>query len=90
MHDFKLYKDTCSDWLPDNAKLLADSGYQGISKLNKQTFSPFKKSHGGQLLNLCKQSNHYLAKSQIMIEHRIGLLKLFKIVAHKYHNRLKH
>ena len=87
IHDFKLYKDTCPDWLPCDAKLLADSGYQGIAKLHEQSFTPFKKPRGGQLLELCKQANHYLAKFRIMIEHKIGLIKLFKIVAHKYRNR---
>src|SRR5690606_7004368 len=52
IHDFKLYKDTCPDWLPDNAKLLADSGYQGIAKLHEQSFTPFKKPRGGQLLEI--------------------------------------
>ena len=87
IHDFKLYKDTCPDWLPDNAKLLADSGYQGIANLHKQTFTPFKKPRGGQLLEICKQANHDLAKFRVVVEHKIGLIKLFKIVAHKYRNR---
>ena len=87
IHDFKLYKDTCPDWLPENTNYLADSGYQGITKLHKQTFTPFKKPRGGQLLEICKQANHYLAKFRIMVEHKIGLIKRFKIVAHKYRNR---
>ena len=87
IHDFKLYKDTRPDWLPDNAKLLADSGYQGIAKLHEQSFTPFKKPRGGQLLELCKQANQYLAKFRIMVEHKIGLIKRYKIVAHKYRNR---
>ena len=87
IHDFKLYKDTYPDWLPCDAKLLADSGYQGLAKLHEQSFTPFKKPRGGQLLELCKQANHYLAKFRIMVEHKIGLIKRFKIVAHKYRNR---
>ncbi|WP_339663715.1 transposase family protein [uncultured Psychrobacter sp.] len=87
IHDFKLYKDTYPDWLPCDTKLLADGGYQGIAKLHNQTFTPFKKPRGGQLLDLCKQANQYLAKFRIMVEHKIGLIKLFKIVAHKYRNR---
>ena len=82
-----LYKDTYPDWLPCDAKLLADSSYQGLAKLHEQSFTPFKKPHGGQLLELCKQANHYLAKFRIMVEHKIGLIKRFKIVAHKYRNR---
>ena len=87
IHDFKLYKDTCPDWLPCDAKLLADSGYQGLAKRHNQTFTPFKKPRGSQLLEICKQANHYLAKFCIVVEHKIGLIKLFKIVAHKYRNR---
>ena len=87
VHDFKLYKDTCPDWLPDDTKFLADSGYQGIDKLHEQTFTPFKKPRGGQLLDLCKRANQYLAKCRITVEHKIGLIKLFKIVANKYRNR---
>lgn len=87
VHDFKLYKETYPDWLPDSTKVLADSGYQGIAKLHDQTFTPFKKPRGGQLLELCRQSNQYLAKFRITVEHKIGLIKIFKIVAHIYRNR---
>ena len=39
------------------------------------------------LLEICKQADHYLAKFRIMVEQKIGLIKRFKIVAHKYRNR---
>ena len=87
IHDFKLYKDTCPDWLLENTNYLADIGYQGIAKLHKQTLTPFNKPHGGQLLKICKQANHYLAKFRILVEHKIRSIKRFKIVAHKYRNR---
>lgn len=90
IHDFKLYKDTCPDWLPYDTKLLSDSGYHGIANLHEQNFNPFKKAGGGQWLALCKQVNHYLAKFGIMVEQKIGLIKLLKIVAHKYRNRRQH
>ena len=54
--------------------------------MNKASL-PLKSHVGGQLLELCKQANQYLAKFRIMVEHKIGLIKLFKIVAHKYRNR---
>lgn len=87
VHDFKLYKDTCLNWLADNTKVLADSDYQGIANLHKHTFTPSKKPRGGQLLELCKQANQYLAKFHITVEHKISLIKLFKIVANRYRNR---
>ena len=87
IHDFNLYKQTCPDWLPNNTNYLADSGYQGIAKLHDQTFIPFKKPKGSELLALCKQANQYLAKCRILVEHKIGLIKLFKIVSQRYRNR---
>ncbi len=50
---------------------------------------PFKKPKGGELLVLCRQVNQYLAKFRILVEHKIGLIKLFKIVAERYRNRRK-
>lgn len=54
VHDFKLYKETCPDWLPENTSYLADSSYQGIAKLHNQTFTPFKNLKGGKLLDCCE------------------------------------
>ena len=48
---------------------------------------PFKKPRGGQLLEICKQFNHYLVKFRIVVEHKIVLIKLSRSVAHKYRNR---
>ncbi|MGP5224604.1 hypothetical protein [Psychrobacter aquimaris] len=48
---------------------------------------PFKKPRGGQLLEICKQSNHYLVKFRIVVEHKIVSIKLSRSVAHKYRNR---
>ena len=87
IHDFKLYKDTCPDWLPENTNHLADSGYQDIAKLHNQALTTFKKPRGSQLLDIYKQTNHYLAKFRILVEHKRELIKRFKIVSHKYRNR---
>ena len=73
--------------LPENTSYLANSGYQGIAKLHDHTFVPLKKPMGGELLDCCKQANQYLAKCRILVEHKIGLVKLFKIVAKRYRNR---
>lgn len=87
VHDFSLYKQTCPEWLPQNTSYLADSGYQGIANLHEHTFIPFKKPKGSELLNLCEQANQYLAKCRLLVEHKIGLIKRFKIVAERYRNR---
>lgn len=68
---------------------MADSGYQGIAKLHKRAFTPFKKPKGSALIEIARQANHYLSKFRILVEHKIGLVKLFKIVAERYRNRRK-
>lgn len=35
IRDFKIYEEACPNWLPNEAKLLADSGYQNIAKLHR-------------------------------------------------------
>lgn len=66
---------------------MADSGYQGIAKLHEKTFTPFKKPRGGCLIAEAKQVNQYLARFRVLVEHKIGRIKLFKIVAERYRNR---
>ena len=87
VHDFRLYKETLPEWLPKNTCFIADSGYQGIAKLHEQAFTPFKKPKRGLLIDIAKKANHYLAQFRILVEHKIGLVKLFKIVAKSYRNR---
>ena len=59
IHDFKLYKDTYPDWLPCDAKLLADSGYQGLAKLHEQSFTPFIKPQKTQKKQQKKKQRYF-------------------------------
>ena len=75
------------DWLTPIIQVIANNSYKGIANLHEYTFTPFKNPRGGQVLEFCRQANQYLGKFQIMVEHKIGVIKLFKIVANKYCNR---
>lgn len=44
-HDFKLWKQS-STKIRQNKKILADSGYQGMQKIHKNSVLPFKKNEG--------------------------------------------
>ena len=74
-------------WLLKNTCYLVDSDYQSIAKLHNRTFISFKKPKGAELLAIYKQANQYLAKCPILIDHKIDLIKLFKIVTQGYRNR---
>jgi hypothetical protein len=85
-HDFSLYKHSKTA-LPAEVECLADSGYQGLLNLHKNSRTPIKKPKGGELTEEEKQFNKELAKERVVIEHIIRHLKIFRILAERYRNR---
>ena len=69
--------------------MLADSGYQGLSKLQAKSQTPQKKPRQAQLTEAQKQSNRELARRRVVVEHVIRSLKIFRILAERYRNRRK-
>jgi len=87
-HDFALYKQSKLD-LHENLELLADSGYQGISKLHDKSRTPKKRSKKRQLTKDEKRSNRELSQRRIVVENVIRSLKIFRILLERYRNRRK-
>lgn len=87
-HDFQLFKDSKAKIHPE-IKVLADSGYQGLTKLHAMAKTPIKKSKNKPLTKIDKESNRQLAKDRILNENVIGILKRFKILSDRYRNRRK-
>lgn len=83
VHDFRLFQQMAAE-MPENVKILADSGYQGIENVHECSFSPYKKPKGGELTAFQKRVNEVLAKSRVPVEHVIGELKTFRILGGKY------
>jgi transposase len=87
-HDFQLFKhgqyavayQTC---------LLADAGYQGLTKLHPNSQTPAKKSKLHPLSKEQKTSNRALSQKRILIENIIRRLKIFRILSERYRNRRK-
>ena len=65
----------------------ADSGYQGIAKLHKNTKTPQKKSKHHPLTDEQKATNRTIARQRIGCEHSIRRLKVFRILSERYRNR---
>jgi hypothetical protein len=87
-HDFALYKQ--SKLKPhENLELLAESGYQGISKLHDKSRTPKKRSKKYQLTKDEKQINRELSRRRIVVENVIRRLKIFRILLERYRNRRK-
>lgn len=70
-------------------KIQADSGYQGIDKLHKNSETPKKKSKNHSLTKEEKASNYSIGSERIAVEHVNCRLKRLHILAERYRNRRK-
>jgi hypothetical protein len=73
----------------DSIKTQADSGYQGILAVHKNSETPKKKPKGGELTQEEKLENRRISRERILIENVNAKIKVFKIMANKYRNRRK-
>lgn len=88
IHDFQLFKSTVRAivW---GILLLADSGYQGLLKLHKNSRIPYKASKNHPLTPEQKLFNRELSQERIVIENVNARIKTFKIMSERYRNRRK-
>jgi hypothetical protein len=86
VHDFQIYKDSKIS-LDDTNTIFADSGYQGIQKLHKNSIIPEKKSKGKELTKDQKKNNKLISSKRIIIEYINRFLKTFRIVSNRYRNK---
>ena len=87
-HDFRLFKESKTRILP-GIKVLADTGYQGIQKVHKNSVLPKKRKRNCQLTREERLENQAIARDRVPNENVIGLLKRFKIISDRYRNRRK-
>lgn len=88
VHDFALYQRSRLE-PHESLEVLADSGYQGLQKLHAKSSTPQKKPRKSELTEERKPSNRELARRRVVVEHVIGCLKIFRILAERYRNRRK-
>jgi IS5 family transposase len=70
--------------LPKDARVYADSGYQGLQEDHAATEIPYKRSRTRPLAKDERDYNHALSRFRVRVEHRIARLKSFRILAEKY------
>jgi len=88
VHDFQLFKSTIRA-IVCGIMLLADSGYQGLLGLHKNSRIPYKRSKKHPLTRERKWFNRALSKERIVIENINAKVKTFKILSERYRNRRK-
>ncbi|WP_339044389.1 transposase family protein [Cardinium endosymbiont of Tipula unca] len=84
IHDFRIRKGETP--LPICHQKLADSGYQGWQKLQKNVIIPYKRKKKQPLSKEEKLHNKQLASIRVRIEHKIRQIKTFKIMSDVYRN----
>jgi hypothetical protein len=74
---------------PPGATGGGDSGYEGARELNPQIkfVLPFKKPRGKELTESQKETNRAFSSVRVRVEHVIGALKHFDILAERYRGR---
>jgi len=87
-NDFRLFKESGAAVQP-HVLILADEGYQGISKIHKNSRTPFKRKKNYPLSEEERKENRDLLKQRITVEHIFRKLKIFRILREKYRNRRK-
>ena len=72
--------------LPKQARVYADSAYQGYGKDHPNLDIPCKKPRGGELDEEERQYNRGLGSFRVAVEHRIGRVKRFRIASDRFRN----
>lgn len=90
-HDFSIVKRTrLPDHIPKKkVRIRADSGFQGLLKEfpGHAVSIPRKKPKGRQLCKTFKEQNLRKSRIRILVEHAIGGVKRFRIVADVFRNK---
>lgn len=75
--------------LPKQARVYADSAYQGYDRDHRNLEFPYKKPKRGELTDDEKEYNRGLSGFRVKVEHRIGRTKRYKIVSDRFRNPLR-
>ena len=91
-HDLTILKQTTN--VSSSILVIGDSGYRGLNKIHPNCMLPIR--HKADINKLTeeqkltrKATNKQIAGIRMKIEHIVGRIKRFKIVAERYRNRLK-
>lgn len=87
VHTYEVYKKEVS--IPRDSMAFADSGYQGLDKIHRNTEIPFKGSKNKPLDKEDKAYNRALSHIRVKVENVLRQLKIFKILSDRYRNKNK-
>jgi DDE superfamily endonuclease/Helix-turn-helix of DDE superfamily endonuclease len=71
---------------PEGSTLYKDTGFQGYEPEGVETHQPKKKPRGKELTLEEKECNRLISRERVRVEHSIGGVKVFRIVADIFRN----
>ncbi len=71
---------------PEGSTLYKDTGFQGYEPEGVTTHQPKKKPRGRELTSEEKESNRLISRVRVKVEHSLGRVKVFRIVADTFRN----
>jgi hypothetical protein len=71
---------------PEGSTLYKDTGFQGYEPDGVRTHQPKKKPRGKELTPEERESNRLISRVRVKVEHSIGGVKIFRIVADTFRN----
>lgn len=88
VHDKKMSdKYSVITTIPEEVSILTDTGFIGIQKQHSNVFMPKKKSKNYALTELDRQFNKIISSTRMVVEHAIGGVKRYKILADIFRNK---
>ena len=88
VHDKKMSdKYSLVTTIPEEVSILVDTGFQGTQKQHPNVFMPKKRSKGYLLTEADKQWNKLVSSTRIIVEHAIGGVKRYRILADIFRNK---
>ncbi|MCL2312777.1 MAG: transposase [Firmicutes bacterium] len=82
-HDFRIFKESKTG-INEKIRVGADTGFQGIHKVHKNSEIPKKKTKKHPLTKQEKKNNHEISSKRVKIENIIGFVKRFNVLSVKY------
>jgi hypothetical protein len=77
-HDFRLFKES-KTYIHQNIQAETDTGFQGITKIHRNSVLPKKGSKKKPLSKEDKKRNKEISSARVSNEHAIGFIKRFRI-----------
>ena len=88
-HHDKRVQDESGMVFPPGSSVFQDTGFQGHAPPGVTVLQPKKKPRGGELTEEEKARNKEISRERIVVEHSIGGMKISRIVADKFRNRVE-